>query len=226
MTALRQSVPQSASGEFVKTQTKRVKFSMTTCASVAEVYSNLAENGKKTRGADCATLGDEWLAPAIVNGLIRPVPNAESSLWYRSLPPVWRALVRRDPRTGGVSSSGLIYGAPYRFGCATLAYRKDKLPKGAATERLGGFIRSSSERFDRDAECAEIVVERGAQGGGIIGERDGRRRRRRTRERRARFVKTSKCSTICSIYKPSRAEIAPWSSGRRRMSFPSRDDRR
>lgn len=135
VTALRQSVPQSASGEFVKTQTKRVKFSMTMCASVAEVYSNLAKNGKKTRGADCATLGDEWLAPAIVNGLIRPVPNAESSLWYRSLPPVWRALVRRDPRTGGVSSSGLIYGAPYRFGCATLAYRKDKLPKGVPPPR-------------------------------------------------------------------------------------------
>ena len=57
----------------MKTQTKRVKFSMTMCASVAEVYSNLAKNGKKTRGADCATLGDEWLAPAIVNGLIRPV---------------------------------------------------------------------------------------------------------------------------------------------------------
>ena len=106
VTALRQSVPQSASGEFVKTQTKRVKFSMTMCASVAEVYSNLAKNGKKTRGVDCATLGDEWLAPAIVNGLIRPVPNAESSLWYRSLPPVWRALVRRDPRTvGGAAKS-------------------------------------------------------------------------------------------------------------------------
>ena len=135
VTALRQSVTQSASAEFMKTQTKRVKFKMTTCASVAEVYSNLANDGKKTRGADCATLGDEWLAPAIANGLIQPVPNAESSMWYRSLPPVWRALVRRDPRTGEVSSSGLIYGAPYRFGCAMLAYRKDKLPKGVPPPR-------------------------------------------------------------------------------------------
>ena len=50
---------------------------------------------------------------------------------------MWRALVRRDPRTGGVSSSGLIYGAPYRFGCATLAYRKDKLPKGCRHREIG-----------------------------------------------------------------------------------------
>jgi spermidine/putrescine-binding protein len=128
--ALRQSFPSSASNEFARTQGSNVKFKLSTTASVAETYASLANYGKKTRDCDACTLGDEWLQPAIERGLIMPIPNAETSEWFKALPPVWKALVRRDPRTGGVSASGEIYGAPYRFGCVTFAYRKDKLPKG------------------------------------------------------------------------------------------------
>lgn len=133
--ALRQSFPSSASSEFSKTQGSKVKFSLSTAPNVADVYSNLVKDGKRTKGADAVTLGDEWLAPAVANGLIRPIPNAESSRWFNALPPIWRAVVRRDPKTGEQSSNGMIYGAPYRFGCATIAYRKDKLPKGVKPPR-------------------------------------------------------------------------------------------
>ena len=132
---LRQSVPASAASEFSRTQTRRVKLKMTAVASVREIYGSLATGGRKTRGADATTLGDEWLAPAIANGLIRPIPMAEESRWFASLSPVWRALVRRDAKTGRVSAGGEIYGAPYRFGCAVLAYREDKLPRGVRPPR-------------------------------------------------------------------------------------------
>ena len=128
--ALRGSIESAAQREFASTQTRRVKLDVVTTPSVGEVYASLEGGGKRTRGCDATTLGDEWLAPAIARGLIRPIPNAEDSAWFRALPPVWRALVRRDPRTGNVSSSGAIFGAPYRFGCVVVAYRKDKLPKG------------------------------------------------------------------------------------------------
>ena len=132
---LRRSAPPNAANEFSRTQTNRVKFKMTAVASVGEIYGSLARGGKKTRGADATTLGDEWLAPAIANGLIRPIPGAESSAWFARLSPVWRTLVRRDARTGRVSAGGEIYGAPYGFGCAVIAYRKDKLPKGVKPPR-------------------------------------------------------------------------------------------
>ena len=61
-----------------------------------------------------------------------------------------------------------------------------------------------------------------AQGGEIIGEHDRCRRCKQTRERsRAASLKTSKCSTIYSIAS-HRVRDAPWSSGRRRMSFRAR----
>ena len=75
---------------------------MTAVASVREIYGSLATGGRKTRGADATTLGDEWLAPAIANGLIRPIPGAEASRVVRE--PVagvaGAGAARRDARGG------------------------------------------------------------------------------------------------------------------------------
>ena len=130
--ALRGSTAQNASREFAQTQTRRVKLELSTTPSIARSYEELLQPGKRIgkKGIDCATLGDEWLRPAIERGLILPIPNAARSAWWNAMPPVWKQLVRRDPRSGLLSSSGEIFGAPYRFGCVTIAYRKDKLPKG------------------------------------------------------------------------------------------------
>ena len=133
--ALRQSINSAAAREFSSTQGKRVKLNVKTAPSVADVYSAMASGGKKIKNVDVCTLGDEWLAPAISNGLILPLGSCERSAWYNGLSPIWQALVRRDPRSGAVSASGEVYGAPYRFGCSMLAYRKDKLPKGVAPPR-------------------------------------------------------------------------------------------
>ena len=54
----------------------------------------------KYAAADIVSLGDEYLAPAIAAGLILPLGAAAASEWYRRLPPVWRRLVSRDPKTG------------------------------------------------------------------------------------------------------------------------------
>lgn len=133
--ASRGSVTSASEREFASAQGKRIKFTLKTSMSIAEVVNAMAKKERKMMDVDCATIGDEWLAYCVANGLILPFADCERSAWFRGLPPIWRALVRRDSRTGNVSASGNVYGAPYRFGCATLAYRTDKLPKGVAPPR-------------------------------------------------------------------------------------------
>jgi putative spermidine/putrescine transport system substrate-binding protein len=71
---------------------------------------------------DLATLGDFWLAPAIQQGLIRPL-NLEVQ-WER-LPPEWLALMKRD-RLGQLDPQGEIWAAPYRWGTLMIAYQPEK----------------------------------------------------------------------------------------------------
>ena len=38
--------------------------------------------GKDACTADAVTLGDAWLAPAIQQGLLQPIPAAKTSRWW------------------------------------------------------------------------------------------------------------------------------------------------
>lgn len=72
--------------------------------------------------ADLLTLGDFWLAPAIQQGLIRPL---DLELQWELLAPEWQTLVRRD-RQGQPDPQGEIWAAPYRWGTLMIAYQSEK----------------------------------------------------------------------------------------------------
>lgn len=76
------------------------------------------------RRADLLTLGDYWLKLAIQQQLIQPLKIEDLKGWQQ-LPTHWQQLVKRDPQ-GQLSDSGLIWGAPYRWGTTVIAYDRNK----------------------------------------------------------------------------------------------------
>ncbi|MBI4781339.1 MAG: extracellular solute-binding protein [Oscillatoriophycideae cyanobacterium NC_groundwater_1537_Pr4_S-0.65um_50_18] len=78
--------------------------------------------------SDLVTLGDYWLASAIQQGLIQPLPLQDIPEWQQ-LPAIWQQFVRRDDR-GNVSldqaNAGSLWAAPYRWGTLMIAYRPEK----------------------------------------------------------------------------------------------------
>ncbi|HEY9651362.1 MAG TPA: extracellular solute-binding protein [Coleofasciculaceae cyanobacterium] len=80
---------------------------------------------KKTpRKADVVTLGHYWLDSAIQEQLIQPLAIEDLKAWQQ-LPTRWQQLVKRDQQNQP-SDSGLIWGAPYRWGTTVIAYDRDK----------------------------------------------------------------------------------------------------
>jgi hypothetical protein len=129
----------------------------TTKDAIARAKKSKGGAAAKIAKADVVSLGDEFLAPAIQNGLVVPLPDdVANAEWYARLPAVWRALACRDAygrpapppppgshhRAPGANADGSgsteatngrygkIYGVPYRWGCYLIAYRKDKIPRG------------------------------------------------------------------------------------------------
>ena len=86
---------------------------------------NASNVASQAWSADAVTLGDAWMGDAIRNGLLLPMDGAENSSWFKRLSPRWQALVRRDV-DGRLDPTGKVYGAPYRWGCTVMAYRRDK----------------------------------------------------------------------------------------------------
>jgi putative spermidine/putrescine transport system substrate-binding protein len=84
-------------------------------------------NKKTPTIADLVTLGDYWLTDAIAKQLIQPIKVENLSEWQQ-LPELWQNIVRRD-RQGKLDKNGELWGAPYRWGCTAIVYRKDKFEK-------------------------------------------------------------------------------------------------
>ena len=81
--------------------------------------------GSKTPAiANLVTLGDYWLETAIQEKLIQPLDIGKLKGWQQ-LPRPWQDIVRRD-RQGQLNNSGLVWGAPYRWGTTVIAYNRDK----------------------------------------------------------------------------------------------------
>lgn len=84
-------------------------------------------NKKTPTIPDLVTLGDYWLTGAIERQLIQPISVEDLSGWQQ-LPELWQNIVKRD-RQGKLDKNGQIWGAPYRWGCTAIVYRKDKFEK-------------------------------------------------------------------------------------------------
>eukprot|EP00232_Nephroselmis_pyriformis_P021149 CAMPEP_0182853104 /NCGR_PEP_ID=MMETSP0034_2-20130328/522_1 /TAXON_ID=156128 /ORGANISM="Nephroselmis pyriformis, Strain CCMP717" /LENGTH=479 /DNA_ID=CAMNT_0024983855 /DNA_START=319 /DNA_END=1754 /DNA_ORIENTATION=- len=159
LVSLRGSIPATWPDEFKSTQGKSAKYFEANRQQISTIYSELreavagegaggglaskvlqkAKTGAKGKGiavgeADLVTLGDVWLAPAIREGLIKPIAGAEDSSWWADLPPRWRRLMRRNAATGEVDPQGEVYGCPYRWGSTLIAYRKDRPTGGPVAD--------------------------------------------------------------------------------------------
>jgi putative spermidine/putrescine transport system substrate-binding protein len=66
--------------------------------------------------ANLISLGDNWLDPAITKKLLKPIDIGQLASWQALAAP-WQQLGTRD---------GQIWGAPYRWGCTVLVYRRDR----------------------------------------------------------------------------------------------------
>jgi putative spermidine/putrescine transport system substrate-binding protein len=71
------------------------------------------------------SMGDAWLPQAIQSKSIKPIATQTLTNWSK-LESRWQELARRDER-GTISTSGQIWGVPYRWGTTMIAYRRDLL---------------------------------------------------------------------------------------------------
>jgi putative spermidine/putrescine transport system substrate-binding protein len=71
------------------------------------------------------TIGEAWLSKAIQDKLIQPIETKNLTNWSK-LEPRWRELAQRDDR-GNSSTTGQIWGIPYRWGTTVILYRRDRL---------------------------------------------------------------------------------------------------
>ena len=124
-------------------KTARLKVSQN--ASLAAAYARLGGAGASAKGKknkkplpDLLALGDGYVGAAVAQELVRPLPplrvggvvgrsdgDAAAAILGSSK---WAAVTRRQRGTGlAGAGSAELYAWPYRFGCALIAYRKDKL---------------------------------------------------------------------------------------------------
>jgi len=140
---LKNSIPPQLIKDFRKTLNRDIKVAFKPQTHIPQIFDslfNLKHNKKPDRSIrkvidtilrksefspSLMTLGDIWLSEAIAQDLIQPLAIESLDNW-QNLPEYWQKLVRRNDR-GGLAEDGAVYGAPYRWGCTVIAYRRDKL---------------------------------------------------------------------------------------------------
>jgi putative spermidine/putrescine transport system substrate-binding protein len=143
--ALRNSLPQQVVNEFTKSieaTNASVEFVLETqfkdiFTQLQEWYKSGAAEAKglkiplvpPAKGAEyipnLTSLGDAWLSQAIEQKLIQPIDPKNLTNWSK-LDSRWQELAQRDDR-GNSSSTGQVWGVPYRWGTTVILYRRDKL---------------------------------------------------------------------------------------------------
>ncbi len=143
--ALKNSFPSQLLGDFTKSiQPNNSKVELTSDSQFKEIIIQLQEwykTGKAeakglkipllppTKSAEyipnLVSIGDAWLPMAIQEKLIQPIEIKELTNWSK-LAARWRELPQRDDR-GYSSSTGQVWGVPYRWGTTVIIYRRDRL---------------------------------------------------------------------------------------------------
>jgi putative spermidine/putrescine transport system substrate-binding protein len=143
--ALKSSLPSQLLGEFSKSiQPTNARVELGVESQFKEILTQLQEwysTGKAeakglkipfvpaTKSAEyipnLVSIGDAWLSTAIQEKSIQPIETKDLTNWGK-LESRWHDLTQRDDR-GNRSSTGKIWGIPYRWGTTVLIYRRDKL---------------------------------------------------------------------------------------------------
>lgn len=142
--ALKNSLPPQLLGGFLKSIQPTPKVELATEGQFAEILTQL-QQWLKTGAADAkglkfplippprsaeyipnlVSMGDAWLSKAIQQKSIEPIATQNLSNWSK-LESRWQELARRDD-LGNSSSSGQVWGVPYRWGTTAIVYRRDLL---------------------------------------------------------------------------------------------------
>ncbi len=142
--ALKSSLPPQLLGGFLKSIQPTPKVELATEGQFAEILTQL-QQWLKTGEADAkglkfplippprsaeyipnlVSMGDAWLSKAIQEKSIEPIATQNLSNWSK-LESRWQELARRDD-LGNSSSSGQVWGVPYRWGTTAIVYRRDLL---------------------------------------------------------------------------------------------------
>ncbi|MCY7368397.1 MAG: extracellular solute-binding protein [Chamaesiphon sp.] len=142
--ALKGSIPSQLVGEFSKSiQPISARVELVTESQFKEIITQLQEwhkTGKaEAKGLkiplvpptkspeyipNLVSLGDTWLATAIQEKSIQPIDPSSLKNWDK-LDSRWHELAQRDDR-GNSSSTGKVWGVPFRWGTTVILYRRDK----------------------------------------------------------------------------------------------------
>lgn len=119
---LNKSLPPQLLGKFRNSLSSRSLMEFQLENNLADIWKILEK-----QESSLVTLGDAWLAKAIQNQLIQPIPVENFTGWAK-LPLAYQNLVRRNEQ-GYIDTQGKIWAAPYRWGTTMIAYRREKMEK-------------------------------------------------------------------------------------------------
>jgi len=122
---LESSLPAVLLREFQRNLDPQFRVDLSAQEQLADLFELLRETPPSNPAPPVVqTLGDYWLAAAIQQRLIEPLPLDELAGWQQ-LPAAWQQLVQRD-EAGRLDPTGPIWAAPYRWGNLAIAYRTEK----------------------------------------------------------------------------------------------------